>query len=99
MHAVVNHLHFNVVIDPALFVKARNDLEPQMRTIDKFESFFVVQTSDKDAFLVIVAENAETLDQIATQFGSPWMRANVLPLLARPPERHIGPVVTSTQYP
>jgi len=99
MYAVVNHLHFREAIDPALALAAENYLAPQVEAIDGFESFHMVQTSEKDAILVIFAETAETLDRIATEVGSPWMTANVLPLLTSPPERHIGRIVASTQYP
>lgn len=95
---MVNHLHFNEPIDAALFVSAENDLVPEMRAIDGFEGFHVVQTSERDAILVILGDSAETLDRVATEVGSPWMRANVVPLLAGPPERHIGPIAASTLY-
>jgi len=38
----------------------------------------------------------DALDQIATEIGSPWMRENVVPLPAGPPERHIGPNIASS---
>lgn len=98
MHAVVNQLHFADDIDPAVFAEARADLVPQMQEIDGFEGFHVIQTSGKDAILVILADCAETLDRIATEVGSPWMRANVVPLLASPPDRQLGPIIASTQY-
>ncbi|MFI5041077.1 MAG: hypothetical protein ACHQNA_04390 [Acidimicrobiales bacterium] len=47
---------------------------------------------------MIVGDSAETLDRPATEVGSPWMRANVVPLLATPPDRQLGPIITSTQY-
>ncbi len=98
VHAVVNHLRFREPIDPALFAGAKQDLAAQMRTITRFEAFHVIQTSDRDAVLVIMGENAETLDRIATEAGSPWMRPNVVPLPADPPDRQLGPVITSTHY-
>jgi hypothetical protein len=36
------------------------------------------------------------LDKIATKVGSPWMMANVVPLLASPLERHLGPIVATS---
>jgi hypothetical protein len=99
MHAVVNHLRFGEPIDPALFAGAKDDLAARMRAIGGFDAFHVIQTSDRDAILVIVAADAQTLDRIATEVGSPWMRANVVPLLVGPPERQLGPVIASTQYP
>jgi hypothetical protein len=46
--------------------------------------------------LVIVGESAEAVERVATEVGSPWMRTNVVPLLASPPDRHIGPIIAST---
>jgi hypothetical protein len=56
----------------------------------------VVQTSDHDVILIILGTTEEVLDRLATEVGSPWMVANVVPLLSGPPERHIGPVIAST---
>jgi hypothetical protein len=96
MHAVLNHLHFSQDVDADLFAAAETDLVPRMRAIEGFRGFHVVQTSPTDVTLVIFAVDAETLDRIATEVGSPWMRANVLPLLAAPPDRNLGPVLTSS---
>jgi len=99
MHAVVNQLRFKDPIDPAIFDNAENDLFPVMREVEGFDSFHVIQTSEDTAILVIVGESPEVLDRIATEVGSPWMRANVVPHLGGPPERQLGAIVVSTQYP
>jgi len=96
MHAVVNHLHFTEPVDPALFGQAERDLAPAMRAIAGFRGFHVIQAAVDHAILVIICDTAEAVDRLATEVGSPWMRANVLPLLARPPDRHVGPVVATT---
>jgi hypothetical protein len=98
VYAVVNHLHFSQPIDPVLFAGAKKDLLPRMQAIEGCDAFHAIRTSEKDAFLVILGDNAEVLDRVATEVGSPWMHADVLPLLAGPPDRHIGPIITSTQY-
>jgi hypothetical protein len=43
-----------------------------------------------------MADSPETLERIATDIGSPWMRANVVPLLAGPPQRSVGPVLAGS---
>jgi hypothetical protein len=98
MYAVVNFLHFRDPIDEELFRRAANELRPQMEGIDGFAAFHVVRTSDTEAILVIVGDAPATLDRISTEVGSPWMVANVVPLLSGPPERHLGEIVASTQY-
>lgn len=95
MAAVVNILQFKETPDPALFKRAVDEPGPQMRKIVGFRALQVVQTGDLEVILLILAESVDVLDQIATEVGSPWMIANVVPLLARPPQRHIGDVIAS----
>jgi len=95
MHAVVNHLRFSDDVDPTLFA-AMEDLIPQMAAIDGLVRVQVVQTSPTEVTLLIFAVDAETLDRIATEVGSPWMLANVVPLLAAPPDRRVGAVLVSS---
>ena len=96
MAAVVNHLHFKEDVDASIFVDSERDLLPEMRAIDGFRGYEVVQVSEREVVLVILADTAETLDRIATEVGSPWMREHVVPLLGRPPERKIGPTLASS---
>jgi len=91
----VNHLRFSDDVDPTLFA-AMEDLIPQMAAIDGLVRVQVVQTSPTEVTLLIFAVDAETLDRIATEVGSPWMLANVVPLLAAPPDRRVGAVLVSS---
>lgn len=95
MAAVINILRFKNAVDPALFAAADRDLAPAMQAIDGFEGVQIVQTSETEVVLLIFAETVEVLNRVATEVGSPWMSANVVPLLAGPPERHIGPAIAS----
>lgn len=98
MHAVVNLLRFSEPLDPQLFVAGRDELEAKMRGVPGFEALHVVQTGENEAFLVIVADRAETLDRLATEVGGPWMVEHVVPRLAGPPSRSLGEIIVSTQY-
>src|SRR5215471_8581226 len=95
MHAVVNYLEFTDPVDPALFRRVEDELGHQVRSFDGFRGFRVVLTSDHHAILVIFADAAQTLNDIATEIGNTWMGANVAPLLSRPPDRHLGEVIAS----
>jgi hypothetical protein len=95
--AVVNHLHFKEPPNPELFSTAESDLTPLMKEIEGFRAFLVVQVGDDHAILLIVGDTPDALNRVATEVGSPWMIANVVPLLAAPPERHIGPIVASSE--
>jgi hypothetical protein len=97
MAAVVSLLTFKEPFDRGLFEAAERDLVPQMREVKGFVDLYVVQTSDTEAILVILGDTVETLDRIATEIGSPWMVANVVPLLAGSPQRHVGPVIASSE--
>ena len=95
MVVVVNVLRFKEPVDPALFERAEVELGRAMRSIDGFGGFQVVHTGESEVVLLIFGDTVETLDRIATEVGSPWMIANVVPLLADPPARHIGSVIAS----
>ncbi|MEY2397628.1 MAG: hypothetical protein QOJ00_802 [Actinomycetota bacterium] len=96
MAAVVNRLRFKEPVDPELFARAERDLTSQMRAIDGFQEFHVIHTSDNEVVLVIFGDDADVLDRVATEVGSPWMTANVAPRLAGPPDRQIGPTIASS---
>ena len=95
MAAVINILRFKEAVVPALFEAAGRDLAPAMRAMDGFEAVQIVQTSQTEVVLLIFGDTVEALDRIATEVGSPWMSAHVVPLLTGPPERHIGPSIAS----
>jgi len=95
MAAVINVLTFAEPVDPAIFATVGAELVPRMRAIDGFEGLQVVHTGEREVTLGILADEVGTLDRIATEVGSPWMVANVVPLLAGPPDRRIGPTLAS----
>ena len=94
--AVVNHLHFREPPSPDLFARAEDEVVPQARGIEGFRALHVVQVAPDHFILIIVGDDAESLDRVAAEVGSPWMMTHVVPLLVSPPERHIGPLVATT---
>jgi len=96
MHAVVNTLTFKDVVDRNLFASVETDLVPAMRAVEGFVDIYIVQTGIDEITLVILGVDADALDRAATQVGSPWMVANVVPLLAGPPNRKVGPVLAAS---
>jgi len=95
MHAVVNRLQFKADVDPSVFADV-TDLVAQMQAIEGFVGLQVIQTSPAEVTLVILAADPATLERLAVEVGSPWMVANVVPLLAGPPDRRVGPVLASS---
>jgi hypothetical protein len=94
--AVVNHLHFREPPDPDLFSRAETEVVPQARAIEGFRGLHVVQVAPDHFVLIITGDDLEVLDRVANEVGSPWMMTHVVPLLASPPERHVGPVVATS---
>ena len=45
-----------------------------------------------------MGRDAEALDRIATEVGSPWLMRTVVPRLAGAPDHQLGPVIASTSY-
>ena len=94
--AGTNTLSFRHPVDPAVFARVDADLLPRMRAVEGFDGLHVVRTGDTEVILIIPARDVETLDRLATELGSPWMVASIVPLLAGPPDRRIGPTLVST---
>ena len=94
MHAVVNTLRFAADVDPALFADM-DDVVAGMRAVPGFVGAHVVQSGVREVVLVILGDSAEALDRVATEVGSPWMAEHVVPLLAEPPDRRVGPVLVT----
>jgi hypothetical protein len=94
--AVVNHLHFREPPDPDLFARAEQEVVPRAREIDGFRGLHVVQVAPDHFILIISGDTPEVLDRVASEVGSPWMVEHVVPLLASPPERHVGPLVATS---
>jgi hypothetical protein len=93
---VVNHLHFREPPNPELFARAEQEVVPQARAIEGFRGLHIVQAAPNHFILIITGDNPEVLDRVATEVGSPWMTAHIVPLLASPPERHVGPLIATS---
>jgi hypothetical protein len=93
--AVVNHLRFKEPVDPKLFDTGEHDVLPLMKAVEGFQGYHIVQVADDHVILIILGDDTAVLNRAATEAGSTWMTANVLPLLNSPPERHIGTVIAS----
>jgi hypothetical protein len=94
--AVVNHLRFAEAPGPDLFARAEKEVVPKARDIEGFRGLHVVQVAPDQFILIITGDSPEVLDRVAAEVGSPWMITNVVPLLASPPERHVGPIVATS---
>jgi len=97
VHLVVNTLTFSAPVDRRLFARAEADLAGALRAVTGFRSLTIVATGEREVVLLIGGDDAEAVDRIATEVGSPWMREHVLPLLAAPPDRKVGEVLARVE--
>ena len=94
MAVVVNHLHLSEPLTDAT-AQAFRDFLP--RVVDAgAKAARALQVGETHLILILDFASAEEADRIATEVGGPWMRENVIPLLARGPERSVGEVLAST---
>ena len=94
--AVINHLHFREAPNTDLFALAEREIVPEARIWEGIGGVHIVQVAPDHFILVILGDNTEVLDKFAAEVGSPWMSEHVTPLLASPPERHLGLLVATT---
>jgi hypothetical protein len=94
--AVISHLHFREAPDTDLFARAEREVVPEARITEGIGGLHIVQVTPDHFILVILGDDTEVLDRFATEVGSPWMMEHVVPLLASPPERHLGRLVATT---
>lgn len=97
MHAVVSRLHLKTPIPPGVWDRAHVEVPALARNVPGFQALHVIEMSDEEVVLVVLADSAEALDRIATEVGNAWMVDNVIPHLAAPPDRQIGTVVASSE--
>jgi hypothetical protein len=93
MHIVINHLRLR---DPvaASTVAASQDA---VRLVVEAGALAarVAKVDESHLVLVLEFQTAEDADRIAREVGGPWMRENILPLLASDTERNVGEVIAS----
>jgi hypothetical protein len=96
VHAVVNRLRLKSAIPPEVWERAQAEVPTRARTIPGFHALHIIEVSEYEVVLVVIAETAEALDRIANEIGNTWMRENVIPHLAAPPDRQVGRVVATS---
>ena len=55
------------------------------------------KVDDTHLILVLMFAPPEDADRVSREVGGPWMRENIVPLLARDTERSVGEVIASAQ--
>jgi len=55
----------------------------------------VAKVDETHLILILEFPTAQDADRIAREIGGPWMRENIVPLLASETERSVGEVIAS----
>jgi hypothetical protein len=95
VHAAVNRIRLKEPVDDEVFVAAQRDLPGRIAGIDGVRAFHLVRCGNDELLVVIVGDSEGSLDRLRVEIGSDWMRENVVPRAAGPPERMAGQVVMS----
>lgn len=95
MHVVVNHLHLR---EPVTDGTLQSTQEAVQQVVDAGAlAARVVEVDPTHLILLLEFPSAEDANRVSREIGGPWMRANIVPLLARDTERSVGAVVASAR--
>jgi hypothetical protein len=91
---VVNHLHLTIPVDDLVEVVER-EFGPAFRARPGFERFHLVKAADDHAIVIIVWADAEAAAAGAAVIGPTLFAEHLIPVLASPQARSIGPAVVT----
>lgn len=91
---VVNHLHLTIPVDELAPIVER-EFGPVFRAQHGFERFYLVKAADDHAIVIIVWADAEAAAAGAAVIGPSLFATHLIPVLAAPQERAVGPAVVT----
>lgn len=95
MHVVINHLRFR---DPVAATTVEAAQEAVQLVVDAGAlAARVAKVDETHLILILEFSTAKDADRVAREVGGPWMRENILPLLAGDTERSVGEVIASAE--
>jgi hypothetical protein len=89
MHASVRR--YRVRDMDAIVSKVESDFVEQVKQVEGFVGYYVIDGGDGTAASVTVAENADSVAE-ATRLSGNWVRENIADLVAGDPEVTVGEV-------
>jgi hypothetical protein len=95
VHVVVNHLHLRDAMPPELVAKAQDAVRGVVDAGGR--AAHVAKVDDRHLVLILVFDSPEDATRVAREVGGPWMRENIVPLLARDTERSVGEIIASAE--
>lgn len=95
VHVVVNHLHLR---DPLPEATVRKAQEVVKDVVDAGGlAARVAKVDERHIVLILEFAGPEDADRVAREVGGPWMRENIVPLLAGDTERSVGEVIATAR--
>jgi hypothetical protein len=95
VHVVVNHLHLREPLTDATVRAARDGMQ---RVVEAGAlAAQVAKVDDTHLILLLSFAGADDAERVARDVGGPWMRENIVPLLAGGTDRSVGEVIASAQ--
>jgi hypothetical protein len=93
VHVVINHLRLSQPLSDETVQKAQ---EAVRLVVDAGAiAARVAKADERHLILILEFATAEDADRVSRDVGGPWMRANIVPLLAGSTERSVGEVIAS----
>jgi hypothetical protein len=93
VHVVVNHLHLRDAVTDTTVQAAQEAVQGVVAAGGL--AAHVVEVDDRHLILVLMFAGPEDAERVSREVGGPWMRENIVPLLARDTERSVGEVIAS----
>ncbi len=93
MHIVVNHLRLSEPVAGSTMQAMRDGV--QLVVDAGGLAADVAKVDDRHLILVLRFASSEDADRISREVGGPWMRENIVPLLANGTDRSVGEIVAS----
>ncbi len=95
MHAVVNRLRLQTPVPDEVFAAAQRQLPARVAEIPGIRAFHVLRAGAEELVVLILADDADSIERMRAEIGDAWMRENVVPHLAGPTERVVAEGVVS----
>jgi hypothetical protein len=95
LHVVINHLRLRDPVSEQTVEAARKAV--QLVVDAGALAARVAKVDDTHLILILEFSTPEDADRIAREVGGPWMRENIVPLLASDTERSVGEVIASAE--
>lgn len=94
MHAVINQLHFKRPVQETL-QDVEGNLGPIIEQLPGFKSFYVVQTAEDRATVIILWETEADAINGGKTIGPTYFATAIAPHLASDQVRELGPVIVT----